>query len=55
MFVCEIVKLVDVNVVYIFYYFKGKGGLMEYLVFEFYEGYIEVLENVVVSMNGEDV
>lgn len=47
MFVCEIVKLVDVNVVYIFYYFKGKGGLMEYLVLEFYEGYSKMFEIVV--------
>ena len=50
----EIAKSADVNVAHISYYFKGKGGLMEHLVSEFYEGYTEALEKAAVSMNGED-
>ncbi|PSA93625.1 TetR family transcriptional regulator [Bacillus atrophaeus] len=41
----EIAKSADVNVAHISYYFKGKGGLMEHLVSEFYEGYSKTLEN----------
>lgn len=50
----EIAKSADVNVAHISYYFKGKGGLMEHLVSEFYEGYTEALEKAAVSLNGED-
>lgn len=41
----EIAKQASVNVAHISYYFKGKGGLLEYLVSHYYEGYIKVLED----------
>ncbi|MBY8913147.1 forespore capture DNA-binding protein RefZ [Bacillus sp. YC2] len=50
----EIAKSADVNVAHISYYFKGKGGLMEYLVSEFYEGYSKTLEKAADSMIGEN-
>lgn len=34
----------NVNVAHISYYFKGKGGLLEYLVSHYYEGYLQVIE-----------
>ncbi|MBT2574087.1 forespore capture DNA-binding protein RefZ [Bacillus sp. ISL-51] len=50
----EIAKSADVNVAHISYYFKGKGGLMEHLVSEFYEGYSKTLEKAADSMIGEN-
>ncbi|MFC0270316.1 forespore capture DNA-binding protein RefZ [Metabacillus herbersteinensis] len=41
----EIAKKANVNVAHISYYFKGKGGLLEHLVSQFYEGYLTVIEN----------
>ncbi|MGE6628859.1 forespore capture DNA-binding protein RefZ [Bacillus sp. NPDC077027] len=41
----EIAKEARVNVAHISYYFQGKGGLLEYLVSDFYEGYIQTIEN----------
>ncbi|PMC37024.1 TetR family transcriptional regulator [Bacillus sp. UMB0899] len=40
----EIASRANVNVAHISYYFKGKGGLLEYLVSHYYEGYIKVIE-----------
>lgn len=40
----EIAKAANVNVAHISYYFKGKGGLLEYLVSLFYEDYIRIVE-----------
>jgi AcrR family transcriptional regulator len=40
----EIASRAKVNVAHISYYFKGKGGLLEYLVSHYYEGYIQVIE-----------
>ncbi len=40
----EIARKAKVNVAHISYYFNGKGGLLEYLVSEFYEGYIAAIE-----------
>jgi AcrR family transcriptional regulator len=40
----EIAKAANVNVAHISYYFKGKGGLLEYLVSQFYEDYIRIVE-----------
>jgi AcrR family transcriptional regulator len=40
----EIAKKANVNVAHISYYFKGKGGLLEYLVSQYYEGYLSVIE-----------
>lgn len=41
----EIAKKANVNIAHISYYFNGKGGLLEHLVSQFYEGYIAVIEN----------
>ncbi|MDX8290147.1 forespore capture DNA-binding protein RefZ [Metabacillus indicus] len=40
----EIAKKANVNVAHISYYFNGKGGLLEYLVSKYYEGYLSVIE-----------
>jgi len=40
----EIAARANVNVAHISYYFKGKGGLLEYLVSHYYEGYLKVIE-----------
>lgn len=40
----EIANRANVNVAHISYYFKGKGGLLEYLISHYYEGYIQVIE-----------
>jgi TetR/AcrR family transcriptional regulator, regulator of cefoperazone and chloramphenicol sensitivity len=40
----EIANRANVNVAHISYYFKGKGGLLEYLISQYYEGYLEVIE-----------
>ncbi|WP_273122840.1 forespore capture DNA-binding protein RefZ [Metabacillus sp. HB246100] len=40
----EIANKANVNIAHISYYFKGKGGLLEYLVSTYYEGYIKVIE-----------
>lgn len=40
----EIAKEANVNVAHISYYFKGKGGLLEFLVSQFYEDYIRIVE-----------
>ncbi|QGQ47533.1 forespore capture DNA-binding protein RefZ [Metabacillus sediminilitoris] len=40
----EIASRANVNVAHISYYFKGKGGLLEYLISQYYEGYLEVIE-----------
>ncbi|WP_243291041.1 forespore capture DNA-binding protein RefZ [Bacillus sp. FJAT-47783] len=39
----EIAEKANVNVAHISYYFKGKGGLLEYLVSQFYEGYLLII------------
>ncbi|MGA3852030.1 TetR/AcrR family transcriptional regulator [Bacillus pumilus] len=41
----EIAKEANVNVAHISYYFQGKGGLLEQLVSDFYEGYIHMIES----------
>ncbi|MBM7605614.1 AcrR family transcriptional regulator [Metabacillus crassostreae] len=41
----EIASKADVNVAHISYYFKGKGGLLEFLVSYYYEGYIKLIED----------
>ncbi|MGM7720831.1 forespore capture DNA-binding protein RefZ [Metabacillus sp. Hm71] len=41
----EIANRANVNVAHISYYFKGKGGLLEYLVSQYYEEYIRVIED----------
>ncbi|MDQ0161049.1 forespore capture DNA-binding protein RefZ [Aeribacillus alveayuensis] len=41
----EIAKKANVNVAHISYYFKGKGGLLEFLVSQFYERYLSIIEN----------
>ncbi|MDM5299101.1 forespore capture DNA-binding protein RefZ [Bacillus pumilus] len=43
----EIAKEADVNVAHISYYFQGKGGLLEQLISDFYEGYIHMIETQV--------
>jgi TetR/AcrR family transcriptional regulator, regulator of cefoperazone and chloramphenicol sensitivity len=40
----EIANRANVNVAHISYYFKGKGGLLEYLISDYYEGYLDVIE-----------
>jgi len=40
----EIANRANVNVAHISYYFKGKGGLLEYLVSHYYEGYLKIIE-----------
>ncbi|HEK9103076.1 forespore capture DNA-binding protein RefZ [Bacillus pfraonensis] len=40
----DIAKRADVNVANISYYFAGKQGLLEQLITDFLEGYIEVIE-----------
>ena len=40
----EIASRANVNIAHISYYFKGKGGLLEYLISHYYEGYIQVIE-----------
>ncbi|WP_226667010.1 forespore capture DNA-binding protein RefZ [Metabacillus litoralis] len=40
----EIASKANVNVAHISYYFKGKGGLLEFLVSYYYEGYIKLIE-----------
>jgi AcrR family transcriptional regulator len=40
----EIANRANVNVAHISYYFKGKGGLLEYLISDYYEGYLNVIE-----------
>ncbi|MDQ0231060.1 forespore capture DNA-binding protein RefZ [Metabacillus malikii] len=40
----EIANRAKVNIAHISYYFKGKGGLLEYLVSHYYEGYIQTIE-----------
>ncbi|MER0466867.1 transcriptional regulator RefZ [Bacillus cabrialesii subsp. cabrialesii] len=49
----EIAKSADVNVAHISYYFKGKGGLMEHLVSEFYEGYSKTLETAAGNVSSQ--
>lgn len=49
----EIAKSADVNVAHISYYFKGKGGLMEHLVSEFYEGYSKTLETAASNISSQ--
>ncbi|MDQ0224583.1 forespore capture DNA-binding protein RefZ [Metabacillus niabensis] len=41
----EIASRANVNIAHISYYFKGKGGLLEYLVSQYYEEYIQVIED----------
>ncbi|MDQ0245918.1 AcrR family transcriptional regulator [Bacillus fengqiuensis] len=43
----EIAKKANVNVANISYYFESKEGLLEHLVTTFFEGYIQVLEQTV--------
>lgn len=40
----EIAKKANVNVAHISYYFNSKGGLLEYLVSQFYEGYLAIMD-----------
>lgn len=40
----EIATKANVNVAHISYYFKGKGGLLEFLVSHYYEGYLQIIE-----------
>ncbi|MBD1380138.1 forespore capture DNA-binding protein RefZ [Metabacillus arenae] len=40
----EIANKAKVNVAHISYYFNGKGGLLEYLVSQYFEGYLTVME-----------
>lgn len=42
----DIAEKADVNVSLISYYFKGKQGLLEYVVTDYYEGYLTCLEEV---------
>jgi len=46
----EIAKEANVNVAHISYYFQGKGGLLEQLVSDFYEGYIQMIESHIQHM-----
>lgn len=46
----EIAKEANVNVAHISYYFHGKGGLLEQLVSDFYEGYIHMIETKIHRM-----
>src|SRR5690625_548497 len=41
----DIAERADVNVSLISYYFKGKQGLLEYAVINYYENYFELLED----------
>lgn len=49
----EIAKKAKVNSAHISYYFKGKNGLLEYLVSEFYEGYLLVLGSIYKQLSSE--
>ncbi|WP_191562611.1 forespore capture DNA-binding protein RefZ [Metabacillus idriensis] len=49
----EIAKKANVNVAHISYYFKGKGGLLEYLVSQYYEGYLSVIETGYIRLSNE--
>lgn len=40
----EIAEKANANIAHISYYFKGKNGLLEYLVSKFYEDYLRVIE-----------
>ncbi|MFD3445296.1 forespore capture DNA-binding protein RefZ [Microbacteriaceae bacterium 4G12] len=47
----DIAKLAKVNVANISYYFSNKQGLLEYLVTDFSEGYIHILERTFEQQN----
>jgi AcrR family transcriptional regulator len=49
----EIAKKANVNVAHISYYFNGKGGLLEYLVSKYYEGYLSVIETGYLRLSRE--
>lgn len=49
----EIAKRANVNVANISYYFDGKNGLLEYLVADFLEGYVSVIENTFQEWSGQ--
>jgi AcrR family transcriptional regulator len=49
----EIAKKANVNVAHISYYFNGKGGLLEYLVSKYYEGYLSVIEEGYIRLSHE--
>lgn len=40
----DISKRANVNIATISYYFKGKQGLLEYIIVEFLEGYVKILD-----------
>ncbi|WP_088068643.1 forespore capture DNA-binding protein RefZ [Gottfriedia luciferensis] len=40
----DISKKANVNIATISYYFKGKQGLLEYIIVEFLEGYVKILD-----------
>ncbi|AZB43948.1 TetR/AcrR family transcriptional regulator [Bacillus sp. FJAT-42376] len=44
-----IAKKAGVNVAHISYYFNGKTGLMEYLVSDFYEGYLSAMDGAILA------
>ena len=47
----DIAEKADVNVSLISYYFKGKQGLLEYAVTQFYENYLAELEKTIKKTN----
>jgi len=49
----EIAKKAKVNSAHISYYFKGKNGLLEYLVSEFYEGYLAIINSIYNQLSSE--
>ncbi|MTH52823.1 forespore capture DNA-binding protein RefZ [Bacillus mangrovi] len=49
----SIASKAGVNVAHISYYFNGKTGLMEHLVSDFYEGYLDVMDQAVLADMGK--
>ena len=46
----DISKKANVNIATISYYFKGKQGLLEHIIVEFLEGYVEILDKHCLSL-----